>query len=517
MPKNSVVDTYRRYNMHKYWGKKPASGLMPLIQKYSKPGDTLLDPFSGYGVFCSEGYLSNRSVIVNDLNPIANFISSVLLDESVNLDTVRKQWSVIKKEFQPFIDEWYQIKIGDQTYMPISVLRNKNGLPLAFTYQEGRKTNTMEIPQEVAKKFLQEERERVITDWYPDFRLISNSRISAHEGMVLSDLFTRRTLACHARLFSLIKAHSTESETNLLLLAFTANLANCSKLVPPINTRGALAQGAWMTGFYIGETYIENNVLHYFENRLMKALSGKAEYYACLQRRGKSKTKVAYFITKQDAKHLQLEDKSVDYIFTDPPYGDSVPYFEQSVIWNAWLGFLPDYENEIIISNSTERVKDIDDFSRGINDSVSEINRVLKDNHFFSITYHSLSGLEWKAVTNACLRNNFVLYEYEWLEQKTLPPRQIARMKTIKGDVLVTFKKSPTPVPCQEISDDAFRDLIGNHINNCINHNHQDTNSIMMSLMKWILEERILVGNVDVFAFLNNNYQLNKEGQWQNR
>lgn len=58
--------------MHKYWGKKPAFGLAPLIKKYSKPGDLLLDPFAGYGVFCSEAYIAGRNVIANDLNPIAN-------------------------------------------------------------------------------------------------------------------------------------------------------------------------------------------------------------------------------------------------------------------------------------------------------------------------------------------------------------------------------------------------------------------------------------------------------------
>ena len=62
------------------------------------------------------------------------------------------------------------------------------------------------------------------------------------------------------------------------MIAFTANLANCSKLVPPIKSRGTLSQGAWMTGFYSGETYIENNVLHYYENRIKKAIKGKEDY-----------------------------------------------------------------------------------------------------------------------------------------------------------------------------------------------------------------------------------------------
>lgn len=43
--------------MHKYWGKKPATGISPLVEKYTNPGDTIIDPFSGYGVFCCEAYL----------------------------------------------------------------------------------------------------------------------------------------------------------------------------------------------------------------------------------------------------------------------------------------------------------------------------------------------------------------------------------------------------------------------------------------------------------------------------
>ena len=35
--------------MHKYWGKKPASELKNIVEKYTKEGDVILDPFAGYG------------------------------------------------------------------------------------------------------------------------------------------------------------------------------------------------------------------------------------------------------------------------------------------------------------------------------------------------------------------------------------------------------------------------------------------------------------------------------------
>ena len=33
-----------RYFMHKYRGKKPAFGISPLIDKYTNPGDMIIDP-----------------------------------------------------------------------------------------------------------------------------------------------------------------------------------------------------------------------------------------------------------------------------------------------------------------------------------------------------------------------------------------------------------------------------------------------------------------------------------------
>lgn len=511
----SSETTAPRYFMHKYWGKKPASGISPLVDKYTKPGDTIIDPFSGYGVFCCEAYLKNRNVIVNDLNPIANFIAHNLFSTDVSISKVKKLWEKIKKELSAYVEQWYQITIDGIKYLPISVLRSKEGLPIQFTFKDGKKTLIKDIPEYLAREFCIYEDNYVVDDWYPMVTIIENSRISAHPNMTVENLFTKRTLACHAKLLSLIELYATGSVKDLFLIAFTANLANCSKLVPPIKSRGTLSQGAWMTGFYIGETYIENNVLHYYENRIKKAIKGKEDYLNALS--GDLLTGLiqsTYRITNFDAKSLQLPDKSVDYVFTDPPYGDSVPYFEQSVIWNSWLKLIPDYQQEIVISDSNQRQKNIETFENDISSAFSEIRRVLKDNKHFSLTFHSLSGLEWKAVSNACVFNNFNVVDYEWLEQKTYPPRQLNRVKSIKGDVLVTFRKNPNPA-CFHICDDQqFTNIVSDFITETILNGVTDTNGIMMAIMEWILRSMIIIGNVDVFMILNKKFQIGEDGQW---
>ena len=511
----SSETTASRYFMHKYWGKKPAAGISPLVDRYTNPGDTIIDPFSGYGVFCCEAFLKNRNVIVNDLNPIANFIAQNLFSKDVNISAVKTIWDKIRNELSSYIEQWYNITIDDIIYRPISVLRNKDGLPLQFTFKDGRKTSIKDIPHEIAKELCIKEESYVIKDWYPVANIIENSRISARPNMQVKDLFTKRTLACHAKLFSLIEKYATGSEKDLFLIAFTANLANCSKLVPPIKSRGSLAQGAWMTGFYIGETYIENNVLHYYENRIKKAIKGKEDFLKAISGNLLSKPiQSTYRITNFDAKNMQIPDNSIDYVFTDPPYGDSVPYFEQSVIWNSWLKLSPDYQQEIVISDSNQRHKNIEAFENDINKAFSEIRRILKNNKYFSLTFHSLSGLEWKAVSNACVFNNFNVVDYVWLEQKTYPPRQLNRTKSIKGDVLVTFRKNPDIVHLQICDDVQLTNIIRGFITETIQNGITDTNGIMMAIMEWILRNMVIIGNVDVFAVLNSNFVLEDSGHW---
>ncbi|MGB0932321.1 MAG: DNA methyltransferase, partial [Chitinophagales bacterium] len=494
-----------RYEMHKYWGKKPSSDLKTLIEKYTVENDIVLDPFSGYGVFCCEAFIANRNVITNDLNPIANFLNIQLLEKEVDLALLNQQWKKIKIDFEPFVKKWYEWNVEGESVQLISVLRNKENIPIKAKYKLNGDTRAREIEleEEEVQKYLAYEKTQAIEDWYPTTKLIQNSRISAREGMTVADLFTKRTLACHAKLLILIETHSSGKERALLKVAFTANLANCSKLLPPIKSRGDMAPGAWMTGFYIGKTYLENNVLKYFENRFSKILKGKQDYLNQFGNTGEFNFNPiqfnnSYKVLQNDAKKLSIEDETVDYVFTDPPYGDAVPYFEQSIIWNSWLKLTPDYENEIVISDSKKRKKRSEQYEQEINLAFAEIRRVLKPNKFFSLTYHSLSGIEWKSITNACIKNGFELVDYKWLVQKSFTPRQINRLKSIKGDVLVTLQKSKLPTKNIVQSDIEVSEIFIGFIKKWLKIEALETNEIFLRIMKIVFSEKILIGNVDL-------------------
>lgn len=63
------------HTMCSYHGMFPAKVAHYFIQKYSKPGDLVLDPFSGRGTTTLQARVEGRRTISNDLNPLAYVLS----------------------------------------------------------------------------------------------------------------------------------------------------------------------------------------------------------------------------------------------------------------------------------------------------------------------------------------------------------------------------------------------------------------------------------------------------------
>ena len=498
------------YLMHKYWGKKPANELRKLVEKYTKVGDLILDPFSGFGGIGIEGILLNRSVILNDLNPIANYISKCILNPEINLEKFKKLYSELKIKFTNVEKEWYFYK----DFKIISILRDKedNILKLKIKNNHNKKFSELEVSKFENEIMLEKENKYKIQNWFPTTKLIENSRIGAKKNMKINDLFSKRELICQSFLYNLINNLEESDEKELLKFTFTSNLANCSKLVPPILSRGEMSQGAWMTGFYIGNKYLENNVFHYFENRVNKILKGKSDYLKIYKN---NDINSEYKITNFDAKNLPIDDNTINFVFTDFPYGDTVPYFEQSQIWNMWLKNKVDYKNEIIVSDSKKRKKDIISFKKDIEKSISEIFRVLKENSYFVFTFHSIQGDEWNAILNAIIKFNFKFIECYLLIQKTLTPRQLNRKIIAKGDLVVVYQKIKK-TNRKNILNKSKEDIISEIKKQCNFNKLYDTDELLILCIKTLLNSNSKNEDIDFVNIIGENFTIDKKNnKWR--
>src|SRR6185503_18581625 len=59
------------YNAHSYPTKVPPEAITPYIERFTSPGDVVLDPFCGSGMTGLAALRSGRRSILNDLSPLA--------------------------------------------------------------------------------------------------------------------------------------------------------------------------------------------------------------------------------------------------------------------------------------------------------------------------------------------------------------------------------------------------------------------------------------------------------------
>ena len=72
-----------------------------------------------------------------------------------------------------------------------------------------------------------------------------------------------------------------------------------------------------------------------------------------------------------------IADGSVDYVFTDPPFGGNINYSEMNFLWESWLGQHTDTRDEAIVN--AVQGKSVADYRGLLTRAFRECRRVLKD------------------------------------------------------------------------------------------------------------------------------------------
>ncbi|WP_338839173.1 DNA methyltransferase (plasmid) [Kurthia gibsonii] len=266
---------------------------------------------------------------------------------------------------------------------------------------------------------------------YPKDKVLKYVKRSGKES--IDELFTSRALIILSNLRNAIFEVEDEEIKSLLLFTFTSMLANVSNMLPGDIEKATYKSGWVISKFWTPKIHTERNIFHCFKLRMKAIVKGKNELLDV------SQDLLTY--ENQDSSNLHfLEDNSIDYIFTDPPYGESIAYLALSQFWNSWLNNDVDYENEIIVDSY--RNKDYIDYAQRMLNTFRELYRVLKPGHYLSFTFHNRDLNVWKSVIDAYKDAGFILQEIILQEQAVSSGTQgINKMNTLTGDFVYTLWK----------------------------------------------------------------------------
>ena len=96
----------RHYGVHPYFTRRPANVVRYYLERYSREGDVVLDPFGGTGVTAIEAFLLGRKAIQNDLNPFANFIARNIADTTLaSTVPMQKAFEAVQRACEKGLEE----------------------------------------------------------------------------------------------------------------------------------------------------------------------------------------------------------------------------------------------------------------------------------------------------------------------------------------------------------------------------------------------------------------------------
>ena len=421
------------YTFDKYVGKKPHNIWASYIEAYTKKNGIVLDMFGGSGVCATEALILGRRVITNDLNPMHDFRLETFLkkfDEQKFLKIYRGLINKFRETAKNYkflntscskcsapsliintiwSDKGARLeKIGYEckSCPPIHGQREPNCYWFQKTPDENDLTNFENI------------KDLNIEYWYPTKRLpiqtgaFNPSFLRDLGDPTYGNLWSKQNLFFLSYEFNEISKIEDENVKHHLLYAFLKSCRLCfGKMNYPRDPKRG--NRTWSTswgrsGFLYTGMQVHMSPIIQFQRAiedkqgLIRGLKSKSE------RLGDNITYTRdvddffennkqLLILSKDSTLLDqiLPENSVDFLLTDPPYGETVPYFAMESTYTCWLENIDskyemDLDSELIIKNNN-----YEEYEKKFMRCFKSANKILKQNSKAVITFHSKDLKIW--------------------------------------------------------------------------------------------------------------------------
>ena len=394
----------RHYGVHPYFTRRPYNVVASYIQHYSKQGDKVLDPFGGSGVTAIEAYLQNRTGMHNDINPLANFIAKGIADLAKGNEA--------------------------DLYEGLRYLEEKCKITIAGIYN----SDESELRNIQSKVCLPE-----------NIPLPRTSDVASYY-----ELFSHRQLLSLGVLKDAIDSITDANVRNSMLLAWSATLTKLNKTFLSAEGRAESRGGSSIFSIYrykVAKEPIELSPWDTFRERAMNVINAKIEIIKAMEVKKRSGGWSGKFeVYCEDVGGLSKKlSNSIDYIFTDPPYGGHISYLDLSTLWNCWLGLLPDIEvrkKELIVGGELEFNES--HYIEGLAKSIEACVRMLKQGRWFSVVFQHWNIKYFQAILSSATQSGAELRAA--VSQVGDPIWSMHKKKNkdtvLAGEMILTFYKT---------------------------------------------------------------------------
>ena len=436
------------YNCHAYLTKVPIGAIQPFIQTFTKPGEVVADFFAGSGMTGLAALMLNRRARLNDISVLGKHIATGYLTDAPARD-IRAAAHRVMAAARNALGALYMTERGSDgakvemirtiwsfTYLCPScrdrmvfheALNAQGGVPqrcpsCGAPFVRRRWPRGEDVPVEVVvqgengrqvgQRVRETDRRRIraaLRDGrlreVPSLPIEEDREMFSRSGLGRSGMtetgkfFSPRNAIALVELRRAINDVEDEAIRQELRFAFTAILPRASMRYQWSAKRPLNAQNQT---YYIAPVYFEWNVFDLYGRkvnaviRANDALFDDGDLFSTERLRD-----VSYEIASAE-KLAHLDDGSVDYVFTDPPFGSNIFYSDMNLFQEAWLGETTDHAREAVVHTTGKRKNGSGErYEELLRGAFSEAFRVLKPGRHMSVVFGNSSGRIWGLVQRA--------------------------------------------------------------------------------------------------------------------
>lgn len=472
------------YDAHTYHTKVPPQGIANVIREYLPEGGLVLDPFGGSGMTGVAARYLGFDVILNELSPAAGFIAHNFL-QTVDVDEFNQCVSQIMDSLSELRGQLYNTECREcgctveQQFSVWSYQLECNHCEEKFvlwdhcrkygrTVREHKLLRKFPCPhcgEEVNKSYLKRfepvpvflgykccskkiiehplqetdlKKTAVTEDIFSKYRAdipsqplpdgVNLNQPKRHGLDAVEKFYTQRNLIACAAIWREIRKIEDPNLAAAVGFVFTSLYQRVTRL-----SEYRFWGGSGNTAnFNVPQIFNEANVFVTFE-RKAKSIADHfvttAKNYGgrALVRTG-SATDMGF-----------LPDNSIDFIFTDPPFGANINYSEMNILWETWLGAFTDATDEAIMSRP--QGKGVEDYQALMQRSLEEANRVLRPNHWMVLVFMNSSEKVWNALKNAIIDAGFAIEKVNIFDKQHGTFKQFVSDNTAGADLMIHCRK----------------------------------------------------------------------------
>lgn len=214
-----------------------------------------------------------------------------------------------------------------------------------------------------------------------------------------------------------------------LITASFNRITNLVRYMPQYKERNV---GPLSGTLYKPMLFGELNVLNVIRTKVNRAAEGLSKL---------PKTSSCIIATQSSsAMQSQILNNAIDYIFTDPPFGDNLPYSELNFNEETWIGVHTNTVPEAIVSEI--QMKDVRGYKNLIGSCFRENYRILKPGHWMTVVFHNSRNTIWNAIQEALFEAGFVVADVRILDKKRgTTKQQVYTSGAVKQDLVISAYK----------------------------------------------------------------------------